>query len=111
MRIFTIGTALIAALLLAIAPAVAQSKSEVTQKTKADCPPSPSASPGAQTPAAAPEKIEGTVTDIDGKNNMVSVRTPGGQMHQFRGNPETIKDLKVGDKLELNKRAASAQNC
>lgn len=106
MKTLTSGTALIAALLLAISPVVAQPKSE---KAKADCPPSPSASPGAQAPAPSPEKIEGTVTDIDSKSNMVSIRGANGQMHQFRGNPETIKDLKVGDRLELNKRAA--QNC
>jgi len=100
MKPLPIGTALIAALLLAVSPALAQPKS-------ADCPPSPSASPGTSAPAPAPQKIEGTVTDIDGKSNLVTLRAENGQMHQFRGDPETVKDLKVGDKLELNKRAAS----
>lgn len=102
MRTFTIGTALLAALLLVVGVAAAQPK-------KPDCPPSPSASPGAAT--RAPGKIEGTVTDIDGQSHMVTLRDANGQIHQFRGNAETIKDLKVGDKLELNKRVASAKDC
>ncbi|MGH7392639.1 MAG: hypothetical protein ACREM3_24750 [Candidatus Rokuibacteriota bacterium] len=106
MSTLTIGTALVAALLLAISPALAQPQSPTTNK--ADCPPDPSASPGAAAPA--PEKLEGTVTDVDRANNTVSLRTQDGRMHQFRGNPETIKDLKAGDRLELNKRAA-ARNC
>src|SRR5215475_11270305 len=106
MRTSTISAALVAALLLSISTVAAQPQNG----TKANCPPQPSASPGPNAPAAAPQKIEGTVTSIDGKNNMVSVRESNGQTHHFRGNPETIKDLKVGDKLELSKRAAP-ENC
>jgi len=102
MRHVTTGACVVAALLLAVSPSLAQPK-------PADCPPPPAASPGTQPGshprAAAPEKIEGTVTDIDGKTNMVTLRSESGQQMQFRGNPETIKDLKVGDRLELNKRA------
>jgi|SRR5215510_10372752 len=106
MRTFAMSAAFVAALVLSISAAVAQPQNG----TKANCPSQPSASPGPNAPAAAPQKIEGTVTDIDGKNNMVSVRESNGQVHQFRGNPETIKNLKVGNKLELSKRA-TPENC
>ncbi len=62
----------------------------------------PAASVG--TKSAAPQKIEGQVVSIDKKNGMVTLRAADGQTHQFQGNDETLKDLKVGDRLELTLR-------
>jgi Cu/Ag efflux protein CusF len=59
---------------------------------------SPSASPG------APAKLSGQVVKIDAKSNMVTVRAEDGSTHQFQGNPDTVKSLKVGDRIELTKR-------
>jgi ribosomal protein S1 len=59
-------------------------------------------------PAAAvphtPSKIEGRVTKIDRNSGMVTLQASDGQIHEFRGNDETLKDLKVGDRLELTLR-------
>ena len=55
-------------------------------------------------PSGAPEKIEGTVTAIDARNGMVTLRGDDGQTHSFRGDAATLNDLKVGDKITLNKR-------
>lgn len=54
--------------------------------------------------SAAPEKLEGTVTAIDTKNGMVTLRADDGQTHSFKGDAATLNDLKVGDKITLNKR-------
>ena len=72
----------------------------VAQTKSTDCP-QPSASPGA---AKAPARIEGQVTNIDRKNNMVTMRLSDGSTQQFRANDETIADLKVGDRIEAKKR-------
>jgi Cu/Ag efflux protein CusF len=55
-------------------------------------------------PAGAPPKIEGTVMAIDQQSGTVTLRGSDGQTHSFKGDSETLKDLKVGDTLELNKR-------
>jgi hypothetical protein len=53
-----------------------------------------------------PAKIEGRVTKIDRDSGMVTVQANDGRTHEFRGNDETLKDLKVGDNLELSLRQA-----
>ncbi|MGH7312829.1 MAG: hypothetical protein ACREJV_06635 [Candidatus Rokuibacteriota bacterium] len=58
----------------------------------------------AASPSATPPKIEGRVTKIDRNSGMVTLQGPDGQTHEFRGNDETLKDLKVGDSLELTLR-------
>jgi hypothetical protein len=37
---------------------------------------------------------------------MVTLQANDGRVHEFRGNDETLKDLKVGDNLELSLRQA-----
>jgi hypothetical protein len=61
----------------------------------------PSASPG------APARLFGQVTSIDVPNNLVTLRSDDGSVHQFRGNPDTIKSLKIGDRIELTKRGTA----
>lgn len=89
----------VAALVAALAsgPAVGLAQ----QQKKADCPPQPSASPGAQ---AAPQRIEGEVTGVDRQTNTVTLRMSDGSVQQFQGDKETIQDLKVGDRIEAQKR-------
>ena len=90
----------IAALVAALAsgPAVGLAQ----QQKKDDCP-QPSASPGAQ---AAPQRIEGQVTGIDRQTNTVTLRMSDGSVQQFQGDTETVQDLKVGDRIEAQKRAS-----
>ena len=65
----------------------------------------PSAAPGSR----APQMIDGQVVGIDQASGMVTVKAADGQTHQFRGNAETLKDLKVGDQLEAKLR--TVPNC
>jgi len=60
--------------------------------------------PAASGPSGAPAKIEGRVTKIDRNSGMVTLQGSDGQTHEFRGNDETMKDLKIGDRLELTLR-------
>jgi len=88
-----IGLAVVAALVAATIGWSGQAPAQ----TKTD-------TPSASVPSAAPEKIEGTVTAIDARNGMVTLRGDDGQTHSFRGDTATLNDLKVGDKITLNKR-------
>ncbi|MBI2215995.1 MAG: hypothetical protein HYU51_01740 [Candidatus Rokubacteria bacterium] len=60
----------------------------------------PAASPGME----APKRIEGQVTAVDLGSGMITLRTDDGQTHQFRGSQETLRDYKVGDRIELSLR-------
>jgi hypothetical protein len=93
-----IGLAVVAALVAATIGWSGQAPAQ----TKSDTPPS------ASVPSAAPEKIEGTVTSVDAKNGMVTLRGNDGQTHSFKGDAATLNDLKVGDRVTLNKRAQAA---
>jgi Cu/Ag efflux protein CusF len=94
-----IGVAVIAAL---VAATVGWSRPAPAQ-TRTDTAPSASV-PG----AGAPEKIVGTVTNIDAKSGLVTLRAADGQTHSFKGDAATLNDLKVGDKITLNKRAQAS---
>ncbi|HEY3065069.1 MAG TPA: hypothetical protein VGL09_04715 [Methylomirabilota bacterium] len=84
-----------AALLFSIGVAVAQAPKP------ADC--QPSASPSGQPKASAPAQLDGEVVKIDKKAGLVTLKTASGT-HEFRASPETLNDLKVGDKLEAKLR-------
>ncbi|OLE39894.1 MAG: hypothetical protein AUG00_00255 [Candidatus Rokubacteria bacterium 13_1_20CM_2_70_7] len=73
---------------------------------KKDCP-QPSASVGTQAKPGAPDKVEGEVVKIDAKRNMVTLRASDGTTHEFQGSRETVKNLKVGDHIEMKLRAAA----
>ena len=60
----------------------------------------------AQGKMKTPEKVEGQVVKVDTAQGKVTVREPGGAVHQFQASAETLKDLKVGDKLEAKLREA-----
>ena len=52
-------------------------------------------------PAAnTPERIEGQVLKIDHNQGKVTIRASDGTTHEFQASPETLKDLKVGDRIE-----------
>jgi hypothetical protein len=85
-------SALVVALLLWSGTAAAQSK------------------PGCdQGKMATPQAIEGQVVKIDKGQGKVTVRGADGATHEFQASKETLRDLKVGDRIEANLR--SAPNC
>jgi Cu/Ag efflux protein CusF len=63
------------------------------------------AAPRATTAAEqASEVIAGEVTKIDLDRSRVTVRSSDGMPHEFEASAETLKDLKVGDRLEAKRR-------
>jgi hypothetical protein len=78
------------ALVVAVAPAFAQSKPACD----------------AQGRVATPQKVEGQVVALDAAKNKISVREADGKVHEFQASAETLKDFKVGDKIEANLREA-----
>jgi|RhiMetdeSRZDD1v2_1073273.scaffolds.fasta_scaffold465322_3 hypothetical protein len=87
------GLRIVAAVLAAIvltAPAVWADSHDKANKQ-------PSASPST---SKAPDRIEGEVIAIDHNAGTMTVRMSDGTTQQFHGNKETLKDYKVGDRLE-----------
>lgn len=58
--------------------------------------------------APPPEHLSGRVVEIQPDQSSAVIETEDGQRIPFRGNPETLKDLKVGDEVELNLRQPAA---
>jgi len=54
--------------------------------------------------AATPERVEGQVVRIDQSSGKVTVQGSGGQTFEFQASAETLKDLKVGDRIEAKLR-------
>ena|SRR5687767_9898051 len=54
----------------------------------------------AASPSTAPARIEGEVVSINPDAGTMTVRMPDGSTQDFRGNKDTLKDYKVGDKIE-----------
>jgi hypothetical protein len=54
-----------------------------------------------------PETIAGRVTKIDPEQRRITVESSDGQPHEFEGSAETLKELKVGDRLEVQRRPPS----
>jgi Cu/Ag efflux protein CusF len=50
------------------------------------------------------ETIAGVVTKIDSEQRRVTLQSSDGRPHEFEGSTETLKDLKVGDRLEVKRR-------
>jgi hypothetical protein len=60
----------------------------------------------AQGRVVTPQKVEGQVVAVDTAKNKLSVREADGKVHEFQASAETLKDFKVGDKIEANLREA-----
>src|SRR5688572_1451563 len=52
----------------------------------------------------ASEIVAGQVTEIDHDRGRVTVRSSDGESHEFEASAETLKDLKVGDRIEAKRR-------
>jgi hypothetical protein len=59
--------------------------------------------------AGAPQKVEGQVVNVDANQGKVTVKTSDGKTQEFQASPETVRDFKVGDKIEA--RLRNATNC
>jgi hypothetical protein len=59
--------------------------------------------------AGAPQKVEGQVVNVDPAQNKVTVRGSDGKTHEFQAPPDSIKEYKVGDRVEARLRAPA--NC
>lgn len=55
-------------------------------------------------PAKAPQKVEGQVVEMNATQEKIKVRDTSGATHEFQASAETIRDLKVGDKIEATLR-------
>ena len=54
-----------------------------------------------------PEVVEGEVTKIDLDQSRVTMRSRDGTVHEFEASAETLKDMKVGDRIEAKRRPAN----
>jgi hypothetical protein len=59
--------------------------------------------------AGAPQKVEGQVVRVDQKQGTVTIKGNDGKTHEFTASNETIRDFKVGDRIEAQLRDAT--NC
>lgn len=59
--------------------------------------------------ARVPERVEGHVLNVDAGTSKVTIRDRQGTTHVFQSNPETVKDMKPGDRIEATLR--QAPNC
>ena len=59
--------------------------------------------------AGAPQKVEGQVVSVDASQGKVTVKSADGKTQEFQASPETIRDFKVGDRIEARLRGAT--NC
>jgi hypothetical protein len=48
--------------------------------------------------------IDGVVTEIDHDRSRVTVLSSDGKPHEFEASAETLRDLKVGDRIEAKRR-------
>ena len=51
-------------------------------------------------PAKAPERVEGQVVEMNATQERLKVRDAAGATHEFQASAETLRDLKVGDRIE-----------
>ena len=58
-------------------------------------------------PSDSMSMVEGEVTKIDLERNRVTIRSDDGSVHEFEASAETLKELKVGDRIQAKRRAAN----
>jgi hypothetical protein len=88
----SVFAAIVAGVLLSSDAAIAQSK--------------PGCEKDSQGKVATPQAIDGQVVKIDKGQGKVTVRGTNGTTHEFQASKETLRDLKVGDRLEATLRSA-----
>jgi hypothetical protein len=62
-------------------------------------------------PAAAErayDVVEGRLTKIDLEDTRVTVQSSDGSLHEFKATSETLKYLKVGERIEAKRRPRSS---
>ena len=59
---------------------------------------------GQAKPDCTPHKIEGRITKIDTAQGKLTLQQANGQSIEFQAPADTLKDKKVGDRLEIAKR-------
>lgn len=66
--------------------------------------------PALADPAAEAEAqlLEGEVIRIDLERSRVTLRSSDGRLHELEASAETLKDLKVGDRIEAKRRAGTS---
>ena len=62
-----------------------------------------------QAKMTTPERVGGEVTKVDMAQGRVTVRESDGTLHEFQASTETLKNLKVGGRVEAKLR--EAPNC
>ena len=55
-------------------------------------------------PGQGPDRVEGQVVKIDHDSKTVTLQTSTGQTLQFQASDETLRSLKVGDRIEARLR-------
>ena len=89
--VMRIVTAAIVAAVLASPAAWASGKTDADYNKGKDA---------AASPSTAPARIDGEVVSVNPDAGTMTVRMPDGSTQEFRGNKDTLKDYKVGDKIE-----------
>jgi ribosomal protein S1 len=59
-----------------------------------------------QARVSTPQAVDGQVVKIDKRQSKVTVRGTDGATHEFQASKETLRDLKVGDRIEATLRSA-----
>jgi Cu/Ag efflux protein CusF len=59
----------------------------------------------AQATPPSPDTVAGQVVRIDRDTKKVTVQGGGGQMYEFQASDETLKSLKIGDRIEAKLRS------
>jgi hypothetical protein len=59
---------------------------------------------GQAQPVPTPQRIEGQVVKIDHQSGRVTIKDNAGTIHEFTASPETLKDLKEGDRITAQLR-------
>jgi hypothetical protein len=52
----------------------------------------------------APQMVEGQVVKIDRTQGRVTIRAGDGTTHEFQASPDTLKDMKEGDRIQAKLR-------
>lgn len=55
---------------------------------------------------STPQKVSGEVLKVDAGLDKITVKEANGSVHEFQVSKDTLRDLKVGDKIEANLREA-----